>query len=379
MGRDRSSTRPRLRTVDTLADTAPVVGPSDRPEAAARAATEVGAPRLARHSITLSDGHQVGLSICGRGTPLVLVHGFSAEGILYAQTLSRLVSMGFKVVAIDTAGHGGTLGLPTGGANMGSYTRLLGRVIDELGIRRAVLMGHSMGGRLVTELAAGEPDRAVAVVLLDAIVGDTWDRMVNLFRVAPPLLAGLGGVLVVDTLSTVPFFGDPRQALKLGRLVVPIVLGHLRRPWRMVGPAVSILRSIPSAPMLDRLAEHRVPLFVIHGERDVAVPLATAKASARRGHGDLVVVHKASHSWLLKDPEALPAVMLELMKGRLGTARLKALLEAGIDPNGASVEEIESAFFAPDALVARLTPDQPWDDREELHHRPRYRWTVDGL
>ena len=47
--------------------------------------------------------------------PLVVVHGFSAEGILYAQTLSRLVDLGFKVIAIDTAGHGGTLGLPTGG------------------------------------------------------------------------------------------------------------------------------------------------------------------------------------------------------------------------------------------------------------------------
>ncbi len=90
--------------------------------------------------------------------PLVLVHGFSAEGILYAQTLSRLVSMGFKVVAIDQAGHGGTLGLPTGGASMESYTRLLAcAFVDELGIGRAVFMGHSMGGRLVTELAANEP------------------------------------------------------------------------------------------------------------------------------------------------------------------------------------------------------------------------------
>jgi len=374
---ERTSDRPRLEAVDTQIDTAPVVGPSDRPMVAAEAAAEAGAPRLARHTVTLADGHQVGLAICGRGTPLVLVHGFSAEGILYAQTLSRLVSMGFKVVAIDTAGHGGTLGLPTGGANMGSYTRLLGRVLDELGIRRAVLMGHSMGGRLVTELAASEPERAIAVVLLDAIVGDTWDRMVNLFRMAPPLLAGIGGILAIDTLSTVPFFRDPRQAVKLGRLVLPTILGHVRRPWRMVGPVVSILRSIPSAPMLDRIAERRVPLFVIHGERDLAVPLATAKASARRGHGDLVVVHKASHSWLLKDPEALPAVMHELMKGRLGTARLKALLAAGVDPNEATVDEIESAFFAPGSLVAELTPDQPWDDRQDLHHPPRYRWSVD--
>ena len=73
-------------------------------------------------------------------------------------------------------------------------------------------MGHSMGGRLVTELAAHEPERAIAVVLLDAIVGDTWDRMVNLFRVAPPLLAGVGGAAGRRHRTTVPVFRDPRQA-----------------------------------------------------------------------------------------------------------------------------------------------------------------------
>src|SRR4051812_8665774 len=157
-------------------------------------------PRLARHQITLDDGHEVGVAVCGRGVPLVVVHGFSAEGILYAQTLSRLVDLGFKVVAIDVAGHGATLGLPTGAGSLHSYTELLGQALNHLGIDGAVLAGHSMGGRLVTELAANHTDQAIAVILLDAIVGDTWDRMVNLFRLYPPLLAGIGVTLVADTL-----------------------------------------------------------------------------------------------------------------------------------------------------------------------------------
>jgi pimeloyl-ACP methyl ester carboxylesterase len=375
VGRNRTNGHGRpseLAAIDTQADTAPVVGPTPKPETAAR----LGGPRLARHTLTLDDGHVVGLAVCGRGVPLVLVHGFSAEGMLYAQTLSRLVSLGFKVVAIDTAGHGATLGLPTGGASMEAYADLLARILDALGIRRAVLAGHSMGGRLVTELAARDPERAVAVILLDAIVGDTWDRMVNLFRFAPPLLAGVGIVLAVDTLSTIPLFRDPRQAVKLGRLVLPTLAGHLRRPWRMLGPGVSILRSHNTAWMLDRLAAARVPLFVIHGDRDLAVPFATAKASARRGRGDLVAVHRASHSWLLKDPEALPAVMFALMKGRLGTARLKAILAGGVDPAGATIDEIESVFYEPGAEVVALTPDATYDDGPERHADPRFAWTV---
>lgn len=359
-------------------DDVPVIGPEHVVEGEALEHHHL--PRLARRTITLADGHEVGLAVCGRGVPLVLVHGFTAEGILYAQTLSRLVSMGFKVVAIDTAGHGGTLGLPTGGASLEAYTRLLGRVIDALGIRSAVLAGHSMGGRLVTELAASEPDRVIAVVLIDAIVGDTWDRMVNLFRVWPPLMAGIGAALVVDSLSTVPLLRDPRQARKLGRLVLPTLAGHARRPWRLAGPAVSIMRSRGSGWMLDRLAELRLPLFVIHGDRDVAIPLSTARDTARRGHGELVVVHRAGHSWVLKDPQTLPAIAARLLNGRLGELALTdAFAAAGLDRDDATPDQIEAAFYEPDALALALTPPTPQGKGETavMRRRARYRFTID--
>ena len=350
----------------------PIIGPGPEMDEEA----ELRLPRLARHEITLADGHTVGVAICGHGVPLVVVHGFSAEGILYAQTLSRLVDLGFKVIAVDTAGHGGTLGLPTGAQSLASYAALLGRVLDHLGVGPAVLVGHSMGGRLVTELAASEPHRAIAVILLDAIVGDTWDRMVNVFRVFPPLLAGTGATLLIDTVTTVPWFRDPRQALKLGRLVAPTIRGHVRRPWRLLGPAASILRSKSSKPMLDLLRQERIPVFAIHGDRDIAVPMATAKDTARRARGDLVVVRGGTHSWLLKDPETLPAIMLELMRGRLGTAVLKAKLERGIDPADATDDDVEAALYAPGALVLELTPRQHFHDSEELHRPPRYAWKV---
>ena len=352
-------------------ETEPVIGPGPDADDAA----EVALPRLARHQITLDDGHEVGVAVCGQGVPLVVVHGFSAEGILYAQTLSRLVDLGFRVIAVDTAGHGGTLGLPTGAQTLQSYAGLLGRVLDHLGVREAVLAGHSMGGRLVTELAAEQPERAIAVILLDAIVGDTWDRMVNVFRVFPLLLAGLGGALVADTVSTVPLFRDPKQAIKLGRLVTPTLLGHVRRPWRMLGPATSILRSRGSRHLLDRVGEARIPLFAVHGDWDVPIPLATAKDAARRARGELVVVEKGTHSWLLKDPETLPAIVHELMKGRLGTAVLKARLARGLDSD-ATRDEIDAAMYEPGALVLQLTPTQRYVDVEELHRPPRYRWRV---
>lgn len=375
-GADAASEEPapprRARKVRHLAvATEPIIGPGP----SAEDDVDVTLPRLARHLITLDDGHQVGVAVCGQGVPLVVVHGFSAEGILYAQTLSRLVDLGFRVIAVDTAGHGGTLGLPTSAQTMESYAELLARVLDHLGVREAVLAGHSMGGRLVTELAAREPHRAIGVVLLDAIVGDTWDRMVNVFRVFPVLLAGMGATLAADTISTVPWFRDPRQAAKLGHLVGPTLASHARRPWRLFGPAASILRSRGTRWMLDRLKEERIPVFAVHGDRDVAVPLATAKDSARRARGDLVVVKGGTHSWLLKDPETLPAIMHDLMKGKLGTAVLKARLSHGLDLD-ATDDEVDAALYEPEALVLELTPKQRFVDMADLHRPPRYEWKV---
>jgi pimeloyl-ACP methyl ester carboxylesterase len=353
----------------------PILGPVRRaPSGDGEPLVEV--PRLARHEIVLDDAHRVGVAVCGQGLPVVLVHGFTAEGILYAQTLSRLVRMGFKVVAIDVAGHGGSQGLPTDGANLDAYVRLLDRVLDELGIRAAVLAGHSMGGRLVAQLAAEDPDRAIAVVLIDAAVGDTWDRLINVARFAPPVLVGVAVLLALDTLSTLPWLRDPGQAVKLGRLVAPTLVGHAVRPWRLLGPAVSLIRSQGTAGMLGALADNRTPVVVIHGDRDIAVPYRTAVEAARRANGTLVTIEGGTHSWVLKDPETLPAVVAELLDGPLARVRAAWAGAARLTPD-ATAEDVEDAFLGPHAWVRRLTPPMALRTGPERHHPPRYTWTVE--
>jgi pimeloyl-ACP methyl ester carboxylesterase len=331
---------------------------------------------LARHQIALSDGHMAGISVAGHGIPLVVVHGFSAEGFLYAQTLSRLVSMGFKVIAVDTAGHGNTQGLPYDGQDLTAYSELLGRIVDELGLEQYILAGHSMGGRLVTQLAADRPDQVIAVLLIDAIVGDTWDKMVYLFRMAPPLLAAVGAALAVDTASVLPLFRDPKQAAKLIRLVTPTLAGHVVRPWRLAGPMISILRSRSSRYVLNELAHREMPVFAIHGSHDLPVPLRTARETAARTHGTLVTVEKAGHSWILRDPETLPAIVGELMEGDLGVACAEALARRGVRRRNPTPAALEAACCAPDARILALTPHSDRTTTAGRHGRPRYSWTV---
>jgi pimeloyl-ACP methyl ester carboxylesterase len=353
-----------------LAVTARTERPDDAGEPTVRAAAT---PRLARHRLVVG-GHRVGVAVGGQGVPLVLASGLLLTDRLYVQTLSRLAACGFRVVAVDVAGSG----ISDDGKGLDEYGRLLGRVLDSLGVERAVLAGHSLGGRLVTELAARSPERVVALLLVDASVGAPWDMLVRLVGYAPPSVGVLGAMLLADTLGTVPFARDLGQAAKLSRLAVPVMLGHLGAPWRLLGPGLSALYAAASAPLLDRIGAAAVPVTVVHGDYDLVVPLATARDAARRTNGELVVVHGATHSFMLQDPETLPAIVRELQAGELGAACDRAVAAAGLDPS-ASPAAVDGAFAPAGTLLRRLgppgAPPPAGPGPVPARRRPHYRWT----
>jgi pimeloyl-ACP methyl ester carboxylesterase len=330
----------------------------------------VANPRLARHRLTV-DGRPVSVAVGGRGIPLVLASGLLLTDRLYLQTLSRLAATGFRVVAVDVAGSGAT----DDGKGLDEYGRLLGRALDQLGVDRAVLAGHSLGGRLAAELAAGQPERAIALLLVDAAVGAPWDTLVRLIGYAPPSVGVLGAMLLADTICTVPFARDFGQAAKLSRLALPVALSHMAAPWRLLGPGLSALYAAASAPLLDRIAAARVPVVAVHGDYDMVVPLAAARDAARRTAGELVVVQGATHSWLLQDPETLPAIVRELQAGDLGAACAQAIRDAGLGP-AAAPAAVDDAFAPPGSLVRRLAPtDPPVPAAAAAPRQPHYTWT----
>ena len=105
------------------------------------------------------------------GIPVVLFHGTAAWSELWRHTSDALAAAGFHVIALD---------LPPFGFSdrPGSYTRQdqaarVSDVLDALKARAAIIVGHSFGAGAATELAMRYPDRARALVLVDAALGLT--------------------------------------------------------------------------------------------------------------------------------------------------------------------------------------------------------------
>ena len=105
------------------------------------------------------------------GIPVVLFHGTAAWSELWRHTSDALAAAGFHVIALD---------LPPFGFSdrPGGYTRQdqaarINDVLDTLKAAPAIIVGHSFGAGAATELAMRYPDRARALVLVDAALGLT--------------------------------------------------------------------------------------------------------------------------------------------------------------------------------------------------------------
>ncbi|ART71571.1 hypothetical protein BTO20_26165 [Mycobacterium dioxanotrophicus] len=317
-----------------------------------RAGTRV---RLSHHVIRLDDGHQVGVSVGGRGVPLVFLHGLGLSRRAYLRMLSRVAGLGFLVVAVDTAGHGDTHDLPCDAGELSDRTDLVIRTLDALGIDRAVFAGHSMGGRMTIHLAATAPDRVIAAILFDAAAGSSFDAAVAAAVHSPrQIWRAVSGALT--DLYRDPFWMQIASASRYLRLLTAVAMGRLLPPTGLTGAARAILQSGECTPLLQVMRERRIPTMVVHGDADAIVPFESACDVADDANATLYRVRDACHSWLIANPRQAADSMRRLLEGALGDVLRQSGGELGIN-DWRDVEAWDRALVAPDARVRKLNAD----------------------
>jgi len=102
-------------------------------------------------------------------TPLVLLHGLSANASSFSALIHAGLAPAFRVIAPDLRGRGRS-DKPAVGYTMLDHARDVVALMDHAGIDRAVLTGHSFGGYLGIYLAATFPDRFERLVVIDAAI-----------------------------------------------------------------------------------------------------------------------------------------------------------------------------------------------------------------
>jgi pimeloyl-ACP methyl ester carboxylesterase len=239
-------------------------------------AKNVPAPRSGVHS-----------HVAGRGDPLVLIHGLCGSSRWWRKNVPELAQR-FRVYTIDLIGFGhsrrsGRFVLDEASARLQSW-------MDEVGIERPHVVGHSMGGLITARLALEAPARIGRMCLVSAtVLPFGWGYFGHGVRLA--------------------------RALPLVPLAFLFVLGldSLR-----AGPATLIraTRELLRSDLRQHLERISTPTRAIWGERDPMVPkeLGAQVAAAIPG-ADLVLIKDAGHVPMWEQPTAFNRAVIKFLEG----------------------------------------------------------------
>jgi 2-hydroxymuconate-semialdehyde hydrolase len=277
----------------------------------------------------------------GDGPPVVLLHGFPTSSDLWRREI-LLLSSRTRVIAPDLLGYGRSDRPPDADLSIGTQARCVGELLDRLGIDRAAVIGHDVGGGVAQLLALA--GRADALVLMDSICFDAWPvQAIQLLQ------------------SSTPEQETAEFAEQIVRLGFDVGLEHEGRlddellevfvaPWRAdpasLFRAARALDGIGLSGTDAALAALGVPAFVIWGEEDAFVPVELAERLGEALPDSVVAVLPGCGHWVNLDaPTTVGPLIFEWLRVRyLGDQHA----HAGSGPAPVFLERPPAGFDADD-------------------------------
>lgn len=228
----------------------------------------------------------------GKGVPLVLVHGFPLNQTIWDPILPFLDKR-LRVIAPDLRGFGHSE------ATQGTYSmRLLANdiagLMDALGVEKAMVVGHSMGGYVSLAFAEAFPQRLLGLGLVSSQAGaDTPERRVSRYALAEHV-AREGPKPVADAFAP-KLTNDPELQASLYELIMAI------NPAAIIGSLKGMAERVDMVPYLPEID---VPAVVVHGVQDGLIPVEKARQVVDGiPRAVLTEIQGAAHMPMMEKPE----------------------------------------------------------------------------
>jgi pimeloyl-ACP methyl ester carboxylesterase len=242
---------------------------------------------------------------------VVLLHGYSSSIEWWERVAPALAASGQRVIAVDLVGHGGSEA-PRDVEQYGAAAQAAAvrSALDALGVRSAVLVGHSMGGHVATVIAEREPGLVERVVVADTPADQGLTDT--------PALADMGcwpliGP-VIDRFRGVDALTD--SSLQTGFAAdypVPQLAHRSLEQLTHAGVCHSGADDNERA-VADRLAELGKPVLVVWGERDVLTPTGPNVERYRAAGLHPRVIAVSGHSPIVETPDEFVASIADFIQ-----------------------------------------------------------------
>jgi pimeloyl-ACP methyl ester carboxylesterase len=272
------------------------------------------------HEVDLH-GHRAVYRAAGSGPNVVLIHGMVNSSRHWEGVATRLAES-HRVIAPDLIGHG-EAATPRGDYSLGAHAAGIRDLLTTIGIERATIVGHSLGGGVAMQFFYQFPQRTERLVLVSSgglghevsplLRGAALPGSAALLRLAsrPRLvgaLAAAGGRLRSRGIST----GVYLQAV--ARALGPLQEEGSRQAF------LQTLRSVIDVHGQRVSARDRLyllgdmPTLIVWGERDRTIPISHGLEAERAiPNCRFETLPKAAHFPNLEDPEGLAAVLRDFL------------------------------------------------------------------
>jgi non-heme chloroperoxidase len=215
----------------------------------------------------------------GSGKPVVLIHGYPLSGAAWEKQTAALLAAGHRVITYDRRGFGKS-SQPTSGYNYDTFAEDLHKVMTQLELRDAALVGFSMGGgevaRYIGKYGSKSVSKAVFISSVPPFLLKTAD---NPEGVDGSVFEGIQKAVAADRYAFfTEFFKNFYNAdVLLGKRVSETAI---QASWNLAASA-SATASYACVPTWHEdfrqdLARVDVPTLVIHGDADRIVPISAA-------------------------------------------------------------------------------------------------------
>jgi pimeloyl-ACP methyl ester carboxylesterase len=222
--------------------------------------------------LTLADGAKVKTISAGEGQTIVFAHGYAASLIEWNVIADQLVNEGFRIIAFDQVGHGGST-IGSHGISSSSMAAAYEAVLEHYDVKDGVLVGHSMGGFLSIVFLLAHPElvskRLKSAMIMAGFAGDILrDNAQNKLQI-PMIESGL-----MTKIAKTKLLGYPFGASVMGDDPDTVMIDLFLRDFQNTNHQrlIPILKAFNDESYYGRLNEIQIPCSIVVGTKDKTTP-----------------------------------------------------------------------------------------------------------
>lgn len=256
------------------------------------------------------NGARIFYQVAGQGAPMLLMHGYPLSGALFARNRDALAAR-YQVITIDHRGFGSSSapGIPD---SIAVYADDALAVMDQLGIGRAIVGGHSMGGQIMLEMYQRAPDRFRAMILIDTNAAAATPAEAGLERGTAEIVRQMGVDAIVPAFVAEMLRGETR-------LNQPELVGYLSVVMKQasvdagIGGALALATRPDYMPLLGQI---QTPALVFVGVADTLYPPEISMMMYEAlPHAQLALISDGSHAAIFEVPDRSSEAILNWAAG----------------------------------------------------------------